>query len=113
MKTLEEILTDSRIKIDKVLTDGCSGDISINGIKCSLIFSWGGGWEHCSIMPYDKKIIPSWNDMCKLKNMFWNEDEAVMQIHPKKEDYVNKAKNCLHLWKPTEQEIPLPPKEYV
>lgn len=113
MRTLEEIKADSRIKIKKQDIDGLSGSINVNGIACSLIFSWYGGWEHCSIMPYDKKIMPSWNDMCKLKNMFWSEEEAVVQYHPRKADYVNTATNCLHLWKPTEQEMPLPPKEFV
>ena len=113
MKPIEEILADTRIQINKSKHKEFDGKVNINGIKCSLIFSWYGGWKHVSIMPYDKKIIPSWNDMCKLKNMFWSENEAVMQIHPRKEDYVNTAKNCLHLWKPTEEDMPLPPKEFV
>ena len=114
MKSLEEISADRRINLTKsVNPNELWGDCSVNGIKCSLIASWYGGWEHVSIAPYDKKITPSWNDMCKLKNMFWSEDEAVVQIHPRKQDYVNAAKNCLHLWKPIEQELPLPPKEFV
>ena len=113
MKTLEEIRDNRKISIKRTSADGGSGDVSVNGIKCSLVFSWGGGWEHVSIMPYDSRITPSWDDMCKLKNMFWKEDEAVVQIHPRKQDYVNRAKNCLHLWKPIEQELPLPPKLYV
>ena len=32
-----------------------------------------------------------------------------MQLHPKKEDYVNNMEYCLHIWKPINQEIPTPP----
>jgi hypothetical protein len=31
------------------------------------------------------------------------------QLHPAKADYVNQHPNCLHLWKPTTDTIPLPP----
>lgn len=114
MKPMEEILADRRIDLKKAVSpEEYWGDCSINGVKCSLIVSWYGGWEHVSIMPYDKRKTPTWDDMCKLKSMFWTEDEAVVQYHPRKEDYVNMAKNCLHLWKPTEQELPLPPKQFV
>lgn len=32
-----------------------------------------------------------------------------MQLHPKKEDYVNNMQYCLHIWKPIDAEIPTPP----
>lgn len=54
--------------------------------------------------------------MCKLKDMFWTEDEAVVQFHPPKSEYVNNVKNCLHLWKPIEKysgKSPLPPNLFV
>lgn len=38
-----------------------------------------------------------------------NEDEACVEYHPKKEDYVNNHKHCLHIWKPTNEVLPLPP----
>ena len=37
------------------------------------------------------------------------EDEAVIQIHPPKEEYVNNLPNCLHLWRCTCKEMVLPP----
>ena len=47
--------------------------------------------------------------MCYMKDIFWNDDEICMQLHPKKEEYVNNHKYCLHIWKPINQEIPTPP----
>lgn len=73
----------------------------------------GGGWEHVSVVPLSGNNVPTWKEMCVIKDMFFEEDEAVMQLHPKKSDYVNIHPNCLHLWKPTGVELPLPPKEYV
>lgn len=113
MRPIEEIEKNNNLTIRQRSADGGGGSISVNGIRCSVVFSWGGGWEHVSIAPYNHKITPSWADMCKLKDMFWGPDEAVVQIHPRKSDYVNKMKNCLHLWRPTEQELPLPPTTYV
>ena len=88
--------------------------IEFDGMFCiwgkrTIIASWGGGWEHVSIN--DKKITPSWEDMCKLKDIFWNEDETVVQYHPAKSDYVNNLQHCLHLWKPIEKysgKLPIP-----
>lgn len=75
----------------------------------SVIWSTGGGWDHVSIAPYKRSYTPSWDDMCQLKDMFFYEEEAVMQLHPPKSEYVNNVPNCLHLWRPTTEALPLPP----
>lgn len=85
--------------------------LKIKGETYYVIASNGEGWEHVSIS--HKHKIPSWKTMCELKDLFFHEDEVVMQLHPKKSEYVNKHKNCLHLWKPINQEIPTPPKHLV
>ena len=54
------------------------------------------------------RIIPTWEDMCRLKEIFFRDDEAVIQIHPQKSEYVNNMPNCLHLWK-YQGDMPLPP----
>lgn len=73
-------------------------------------------WEHVSVtVAYRRgccswvERMPTWDEMCWVKGLFWGDDEAVMQLHPPKSDYVNNHRYCLHLWKPTEQPIPLPP----
>lgn len=35
------------------------------------------------------------------------------QLHPAKSEYVNIHPYCLHLWRPLEREIPMPPVEFV
>jgi hypothetical protein len=67
----------------------------------------GEGWEHVSVSSPVR--CPTWEEMCLVKDLFWRGDEAVMQLHPPKADYVNNHAFCLHLWRPTEGAIPLPP----
>ncbi len=65
------------------------------------------GWEHVSVTinPCHKNATrcPTWEEMCFIKDQFWNDEEEVIQIHPKKSDYVNAYEFCLHLWRKIEQ----------
>ncbi len=69
-----------------------------------------GGWEHVSvhIMEFGKQRIPTWEEMCVVKDLFWNQEEAVVQFHPPKSEYVNNHPCVLHLWKWTKGEFPRP-----
>jgi hypothetical protein len=60
----------------------------------------GEGWEHVSVTFINRKRdTPSWDVMCFIKDKFWDESDVVVQIHPKKTEYVNIHKHCLHLWR--------------
>lgn len=85
--------------------------MKIKGETYYIIASDGGGWDHVSVS--SKHKIPSWTTMSKIKDMFFHEEEAVMQLHPAKSDHVNIEKNCLHLWRPQQEAIPMPPKSFV
>ena len=56
-----------------------------------------------------RKCCPTWDEMCAIKDMFFGEDERVMQFHPPKSEYINNHPYCLHLWRPIDAEIPRPP----
>lgn len=93
---------------------GCMGDnyngafkIPYRSYEMFVIASNGGGWDHVSVSLNNR--CPNWEEMNYIKDLFFGEDECVMQLHPPKEDYVNNHSYCLHLWKPQEQEIPRPP----
>lgn len=47
--------------------------------------------------------------MCFVKDLFWSDDDCVVQYHPPKSDYINNHEHCLHLWKPIDKQIPTPP----
>lgn len=108
MKTLEEITKIPRLIVQETGLDGGRGIIHMPRWVGSVVWSNSGGWDHVSIAPAKRNIMPSWDDMCLLKNLFFNEDEVVIQYHPAKKDYVNNLSNCLHLWKPTEETLPVP-----
>lgn len=94
--------------------DGILGFIQLpDSGKASIIISWVWGWEHVSVAPRKTYNVPTWADMCYLKDLIFKEDEVVIQIHPKKADYVNFKDNCLHLWRPIKEAIPTPPKIFV
>lgn len=79
------------------------------------IASDGGDWEHVSvhIVADGKQRTPTWNEMCKIKDLFWNNEDTVIQFHPAKSNYINIHKHTLHLWRPIEQQIPAPNKMFV
>lgn len=114
MKKLEELRNTVNLLILDTSDDGGMGEIYQAGKPfASVIWSNGGGWEHVSVAPYKRSHTPTWDEMCRLKDMFFHDDEVVVQFHPAKSDYVNRVPNCLHLWKPTEKELPTPPKIFV
>jgi hypothetical protein len=51
--------------------------------------------------------------MCYVKSLFWDDEEAVMQLHPPKSEWVNNHPYALHLWRPIGATIPLPPSVLV
>lgn len=109
MKTLEEIKESKRVLVGRVTADGGSGEIHLPTWSGTIIWSFGGGWEHVSVSPYKSRITPSWDDMCRIKEIFFKDEECVVQYHPPKSQYVNNMKNCLHLWRPINQALPMPP----
>lgn len=113
MRTNDEIKANTKLRNIEWALDGGHCDVHIGGWDGSVIWSKGAGWEHVSVHPYAKRIIPSWSDMCQLKDIFWNDDEAVIQIHPSKSEYVNNLENCLHLWRCTYKDMVLPPSVLV
>jgi len=87
------------------------------GSHIRLIASDGMGWEHVSVsllsMGANQEItiiLPTWETMCFVKSLFWDEEECVIEYHPPKSRYVNVHPGVLHLWRPCEGPgIPMPP----
>ncbi|MCP5099896.1 MAG: hypothetical protein GY943_30450 [Chloroflexi bacterium] len=76
-----------------------------------VIASAGGGWDHVSVSR--RKRVPNWYEMEQVKRLFFEEHEFAMQLHVPSSDHVNIAQHCLHLWRPINGLIPLPPSIYV
>jgi hypothetical protein len=67
------------------------------------------GWEHVSVSIQGNRP-PNWQEMNWVKEQFWDDDETVLQFHPKRSLYVNIHPNCLHLWRQLGIDHPLPPQ---
>lgn len=113
MRSIDEIkvfLECNNAQLIQLGLDGGAAQFTRGAMRgMTVIFSFGGGWEHVSID--GKKRMPEWNEMCLLKEIFWKDEECVVQYHPPKSEYVNNAKYCLHLWKPIEKyqgKLPVP-----
>lgn len=109
MKNLN-YLNKNRVEFIGMMGDEYNGFfiINIKGEEYKVMASNGNGWDHVSVS--HKYKIPSWKVMCIVKDMFFEEDETVIQFHPKKSEYVNIHPNCLHLWRKHGKEHELPPK---
>lgn len=86
------------------------------GRELWVIASDGLDWEHVSVHVANrtnKLFMPTWDEMCWVKDQFWDADDVVMQLHPAKAEYVNTHGKTLHLWRPTHQAIPTPPSVLV
>jgi hypothetical protein len=76
-----------------------------------IVASNGMGWEHVSVHVEEGKRqqLPTWREMCFVKDIFWDSEDVVMQLHPRKSQYVNHDPFTLHLWRPVDVPIPTPP----
>jgi hypothetical protein len=81
-----------------------------SGATARVLSSDGEGWDHVSISLADR--CPSWEEMCHVKDLFFEEQECVVQYHPPRSEYVNLHPFCLHLWKP-QGALPRPPRALV
>lgn len=92
----------------------------IKGYYYFMVCTSGLGREHVSISLKKKGLAskrssmmdvgrtPTWAEMCYVKGLFWGDDEVVVQYHPRKKDHVSMHNYCLHLWRPTDQDLPEP-----
>lgn len=87
------------------------------GYEYRVIASDGMEWEHVSVqigrIGFSAERCPTWEEMCYIKNLFWDESDCVIQYHPSKDQYVNRHPYVLHLWRPINQSIPIPSKQLV
>lgn len=119
MKNLKQLYEELSNRLDFIVDikgfDGRKGHFISGSQKgMTVIWSCGGGWEHVSMD--GKKRMPTWEEMCQLKDMFFEDNECCVQYHLPKSEYVNNIPYCLHIWKPIEKHsgvLPIPPSLFV
>ena len=81
--------------------DGFNGAFILNlsGTQCAVIAADGMGWKHVSVhLIRTPKVPPPWDIMCRIKELFWEDEDCVIQFHPPKSRYINHHPGTLHLW---------------
>ena len=107
MRSLKELEKVNRLKIEGIMiinnVETVHGIIRLKGRRFHVIFSdREGRYEHVSVSALNPKVLPTWEQMCELKDIFFYPEELVVQIHPKASEYVHGVgdlKNILHLWR--------------
>lgn len=56
----------------------------------------GRRWHHVSASRANR--LPSWEDMCEVKELFVGLERKGIQIFPPRSEYCNGHPFCLHLW---------------
>ena len=113
MRNLEEILKNGKLNITTQYQEGDVVQIranytdSVTQKQYWCKFTSAQGWEHVTVSGKNK--VPEWNIMCKVKEIFWEDEECCIEYHPRKSQYVNNNENCLHIWKPIGVKLPEPP----
>lgn len=77
----------------------------------TVVASDGEGWDHVSVSLKDR--CPTWDEMKRVKEMFFSDDEPAFQIFPAKKNYRNCHPYCLHWWRPQNEKMPMPDPYFV
>ena len=75
--------------------------------KLRIIASWTEGWDHVSVSLPDR--CPTWEEMERVKRYFFHSSEVAMQLHVGEANHISLHNFCLHIWRPQNATIPLPP----
>ena len=70
------------------------------------------GWEHVSVSVRRKWGLalqrpPHWEEMCLVKDLFWDPEDWVVQFHPAESEHIDMV-NALHLWRSIDEAFPIP-----
>lgn len=81
-----------------------------------IIASSGGGpgsfgWDHVSVSLPAR--CPTWAEMDLAKDTFFYSYEICVQLHVPHDKHISNHPYCLHLWRPVDQDMPLPPSVLV
>ena len=71
----------------------------------------GWRWDHVSVSLSNR--CPTWEEMDYIKRLFFHPEEVCFQLHVSSAEHISNHDYCLHIWRPLEAQIPLPPAEMV
>jgi len=83
------------------------------GEQLRCLASNHAGWDHLSVSLYVSKRTPTWAEMEYAKRTFFHPNEVAMQLHVAEDEHISIHPYVLHLWRPHDVKIPLPPRMMV
>lgn len=118
---IKQLLTDKKLwfQVYSSGDDGLEIAFVVDNRMFCCIASWGLGWDHVSVHmetlkgPQTCRQIPLWDDMCLVREIFFNPNEWAMQLHPPESKNISVYNEALHLWRPQRKPIPKPPRNFV
>ena len=87
------------------LTGPCGRELIIMANTANAL---SGGWEHVSVSLSSRP--PNWQEMCFVKDLFWESEECVVQFHVPASKHINLHPYTLHMWRRPGREFELPPE---
>ena len=93
--------------------DGGAYKIPFQGRTLLVVAAYGSGWDHLSVSLIRGNRPPNWAEMEYVKRLFFKDTETAMQLHVPVAEHLSIHPHVLHLWRPQNGKIPLPPKVMV
>jgi hypothetical protein len=117
MKTcLEKLMAANRWRIrsgqmGSENTEGWNGCfiVPVNGQLWQVMLSDHYGWRHLSATNTQRRQLPPWEVMTRLKDLFFADEETCVLYIPAKGDYINEHPYVHHLWSSLEEPLLKPP----
>lgn len=114
-------LNKHRLRVGQMRSDdtyGFNGAFSFavpgEARRVFCVASDGMGWQHVSVSFGPNRATPSWAVMCAVKELFWEPEDTVIQLHPPRSRWISNHDGCLHLWRCIDgREQPMPPDSMV
>jgi len=74
----------------------CISRYGLRVIMSGCVEDDGKLWMHLSLSR--DRLVPNWEQMVRVKNLFLGESALAVQVFPRSSNYVNIHKFVLHLW---------------
>lgn len=72
-----------------------------------VIASGDLGWDHVSVSLANR--TPTWAEMEFVKRKFFRPEAVCFQLHVAEASHISLHPHCLHIWRPWDLPVPLPP----
>ena len=86
-------------------------ELTYNNLLLAIIVSAEAGWDHVSVHAVGRSgsQTPTWDEMDYVRKLFFRGDEWVIQYHAPSDKHIEDHPHVLHMWRPQNEMLPVPP----